>query len=796
MGGDHKCPVCQATFTRPQHVARHMRSHTGDRPYKCQYCGDQFARSDLLSRHVNKCHANEKPPPGAANARRKGSASACRATTSKQACDQCVQSSLPCDGCNPCAKCVQRKSRCTFVKFHRQTAPAGPGHNPRPSGAPSSRLPGFGQADEFLLGPAPSSMAAISDNPYASQFSFPYPPPTDPLASSLAMPPSDADYAKLRAHADYLRRQQPNTMPTAGPGVPPVSTSLPASMFDPRNPNTSWLGWSGDNQMNGRYLPPLDDSKQQQADSDLHAALARSYGGNPGGSTYTYPPVAPDPYGSSYLGQRRTGHDRHPSADFASDGSSASVPSSATSSNVHLPLDLPQQQQLAYHVSLERLREQIDTNLTGSDPQDAQVQAHANFLAVHPQQPDGGAATRASATQQNGAHNEGGFSSAFGLMSLEDPNVMAGLSADGAPFFSSTGMDMYPGDPDATPMPAKSGSSATSSRTLPTPSAVTPSREAETKELRDFWKQYLRTPLTGPNGLATPSASLLSGNPISPNSGYRRPRVASLPSVKTPTTELYNTLHNHANAASTNNAGAGPTSSMRTTLHGNPDDLRSYEAAVLARPAPLQLNLVPKRARGHSTATSPMMGLPTTSEGATRGGSGPSSIAGSTYELHAGLSRPASSSSTSSLAHAFGKAPPPSNNQHVTFAYQVQSAPSQNSPDSASPPSRASTASLEDSDRDNFRPSFKRLPSQTLGPANAKRAMLDHDEDSDDERHVVTDIDRHMSIPQQHLAGDRQMMPPPPPSERPIVGISHRQRRMSAPSTSPTAPTFMAAGQL
>ena len=64
MGGDHKCPVCEATFTRPQHVARHMRSRmslcvfstfaplltrsvtldTGDRPYKCQYCGDQFAR--------------------------------------------------------------------------------------------------------------------------------------------------------------------------------------------------------------------------------------------------------------------------------------------------------------------------------------------------------------------------------------------------------------------------------------------------------------------------------------------------------------------------------------------------------------------------------------------------------------------------------------------------------------------------------------------------------------------------------------------------------------------------------
>ncbi|KAH9955446.1 hypothetical protein BJV74DRAFT_471582 [Russula compacta] len=123
MAGDHKCPVCQATFTRPQHVARHMRSHTGDRPYKCQHCGDQFARSDLLSRHVNKCHPNEKPLVSSAPSRRKGTSSASRATTSKQACDQCVQSTLPCDGANPCSKCVHRKTRCTYVKFHRQTAP-------------------------------------------------------------------------------------------------------------------------------------------------------------------------------------------------------------------------------------------------------------------------------------------------------------------------------------------------------------------------------------------------------------------------------------------------------------------------------------------------------------------------------------------------------------------------------------------------------------------------------------------------------------------------------------------------
>ncbi|KAJ7240142.1 hypothetical protein B0H12DRAFT_57592 [Mycena haematopus] len=164
MGGDHKCPVCQATFTRPQHVARHMRSHTGDRPYKCQHCGDQFARSDLLSRHVNKCHAAEKAllsnPSGSTSigapggSRRKQTA-ATRATTSKQACDQCVQSSLPCDGSNPCSKCTVRKTRCTFVKFHRQTAPVGPGH---PSSLPASSLPSLPSL-ESALNPASLGIA-------------------------------------------------------------------------------------------------------------------------------------------------------------------------------------------------------------------------------------------------------------------------------------------------------------------------------------------------------------------------------------------------------------------------------------------------------------------------------------------------------------------------------------------------------------------------------------------------------------------------------------------------------------
>jgi len=36
--------MCPATFTRPQHVGRHVRSHTGDRPYECKECPLRFAR--------------------------------------------------------------------------------------------------------------------------------------------------------------------------------------------------------------------------------------------------------------------------------------------------------------------------------------------------------------------------------------------------------------------------------------------------------------------------------------------------------------------------------------------------------------------------------------------------------------------------------------------------------------------------------------------------------------------------------------------------------------------------------
>ncbi|KAF8628603.1 hypothetical protein AX15_003811 [Amanita polypyramis BW_CC] len=384
-------------------------------------------------------------------------------------------------------------------------------------------------------------------------------------------------------------------------------------------------------------------------------------------------------------------------------------------------------------------------------------------------------------------------------MSLDDPNAMTGIANDGAPFFSNNALrTLGTDDPNQTPMPSKQSGPQQLGN-----AASTPSREVEIRELREFWKQCIRTPLGGSGQAGSGNDALGPQSQCHTPRTSRRLRVASLPSTKSPSS---------IDPGRCANPDDGNISSpVRATAK---DDLRSYEAAVMARKAPTMLSLGP-RARRNKPATSPQ--VPSIQVDTVALG----------FNYSPGSSRPASATSTLppiSMANWSGRLPP----MHSGF-----------SQDRSSPPSRESSISVDDStgsggsDREAQRPSFKRLPSHALGPPNTKRAQLSPEEaggampdlasssgvpvpvygngSRNDSGADVDEGNMHprpsMSVPDRppfilpesgyvdhgRLIGEAQQHPHRAlcHPDRHIVNLSDRHRRMSAPTmTAPSLPTF------
>ncbi|MPC51077.1 Chorion transcription factor Cf2 [Portunus trituberculatus] len=58
----HQCPICFKKFGLKSDLRRHIRTHTGEKPFACNFCSFRTALKGNLKRHLARFHSTDHSP--------------------------------------------------------------------------------------------------------------------------------------------------------------------------------------------------------------------------------------------------------------------------------------------------------------------------------------------------------------------------------------------------------------------------------------------------------------------------------------------------------------------------------------------------------------------------------------------------------------------------------------------------------------------------------------------------------------------------------------------------------------